>query len=140
LWRLIRVTRGAIEHEKRRFGRVAVRSKVRLSSDQGEMDCETVNVSLNGRMVKSPHTVPAGSDVRVSLDMPGGAQPIVGNGAVMGTIGEHQMGIQFNLLRSDESGRRQEFLLPPIIEGWVPRKPKIPFQPLSQAVLNFCSR
>jgi hypothetical protein len=27
------------------------------------------------------------------------------------------MGIQFNLLRTDESGRLQEFLLPLIIEG-----------------------
>jgi hypothetical protein len=36
---------------------------------------------------------------------------------VMRTVGEHQMGIQFNLLRTDESGRLQEFLLPLIIEG-----------------------
>ncbi|MGH9746820.1 MAG: response regulator [Candidatus Acidiferrales bacterium] len=117
LLRLIRVTQGAIEHEKRRFRRVPVRSRVHLSSDQGELDCETIDISLNGMMVKSPRTMPPGSHVRLSLDMPAGAQPIVGNGSVMRTIGEDQMGIQFNLLRTDESGRLQEFLLPLIIEG-----------------------
>ncbi|MGA8145018.1 MAG: response regulator [Candidatus Acidiferrales bacterium] len=117
LLRLIRVTQGAIEHEKRRFRRVAVRSKVRLSSDQGEIDCETNDVSLNGTMVHSARTIPQGSHVRVSLDMPGGAKPIVGNGSIMRTVGDHQMGIQFNLLRTNESGRLQEFLLPLIIEG-----------------------
>src|SRR4029077_20676475 len=80
-------------------------------------DCETIDLSLNGMMVKAPRTVPTGSHVRVSLDMPNGAQPIVGNGSVMRMIGENQMGIQFNLLRTDESGRLQEFLLPLIIEG-----------------------
>jgi DNA-binding response OmpR family regulator len=117
LLRLIRVTQGAIEHEKRRFRRVPVRSKVRLSSELGDIDCETIDLSLNGMMVKAPRTVPTGSHVRVSLDMPNGAQPIVGNGSVMRMIGENQMGIQFNLLRTDESGRLQEFLLPLIIEG-----------------------
>jgi hypothetical protein len=49
--------------------------------------------------------------------MPNGGKPLLGTGAVMRTVGEHQMGIQFNLLRTDESGRLQEFLLPLIIEG-----------------------
>jgi CheY-like chemotaxis protein len=117
LLRLIRVTQGAIEHEKRRFRRVQVRSRVHLSSDRGDFDCETIDVSLNGMMVTSPHTIPRGSRVRLSLDMPDGAKPIEGHGAIMRTMGDHQMGIQFNLLRTDESGRLQEFLLPLIIQG-----------------------
>jgi DNA-binding response OmpR family regulator len=117
LQRLIRVTQGAVEQEKRRFRRVKVRSRVRLRVDQGDIDCETMDLSLNGMMVHSPRTVPVGSRIRMSLDMPNGARPILGTGAVMRTMGEHQMGIQFNLLRTDESGRLQEFLLPLIIEG-----------------------
>ncbi len=117
LQRLIRVAQGAVEQEKRRFRRVPVRSKVRLGSDQRELECETVDLSLNGMMVQSSRTVPLGSHVRVTLDMPNGAKPLLGTGAVMRTVGEHQMGIQFNLLRTDESGRLQEFLLPLIIEG-----------------------
>ena len=117
LLRLVRVTQGAIEHEKRRFRRVPVRSAVRLSSALGEFDCETIDVSLNGMLVKSTKTMPAGSQVRVSLNIPDGAQPIVGMGKVMRTVGENQMGIEFNLLRTDESGRLQEFLLPLIIQA-----------------------
>jgi hypothetical protein len=61
--------------------------------------------------------MPAGSQVRVSLNILDGAPPIVGMGKVMRTVGENQMGIEFNLLRTDESGRLQEFLLPLIIQG-----------------------
>jgi hypothetical protein len=60
------VTQGALEQEKRRLRRVKVRSRVRLSSDQGYLDCETVDVSLNGMMVNSPRSMPAGSAVRAS--------------------------------------------------------------------------
>ena len=83
----------------------------------GEFDCETIDVSLNGMLVKSSKTMPAGSQVRVSLNILDGAQPIVGMGKVMRTVGENQMGIEFNLLRTDECGRLQEFLLPLIIQG-----------------------
>ena len=117
LQRLIRVTQGAVEQEKRRFRRVKIRSKVRLGSEQGDIDCETVDLSLNGMMVHSQRTVPVGSHVRVSLEMPNGAKPILGTGSVMRSMGQHEMGIQFNLLRTDESGRLQEFLLPLIIES-----------------------
>lgn len=116
LLRLIRVTQGAVEQEKRRFRRVRVRSRVRLTSDQGELDCETVDVSLNGMMVDSPRLMPVGSAVRMSLDIPG-SKPILAVGAVKRKIGDHQMGIEFNLLHTDEGGRLQEFLLPLIIEG-----------------------
>ena len=46
-----------------------------------------------------------------------GSKPTLVVGAVKRTIGDHQMGIEFNLLRTDESGRMEEFLLPLIIEG-----------------------
>jgi DNA-binding response OmpR family regulator len=116
LLRLIRITQGTVEHDKRRFRRVKVRSRVSLTSDQGDFDCETVDVSLNGMMVNSPKVAPAGSAVRVSLEIPGSA-PILAAGSIKRIIGDHQMGIQFDLLRTDESGRLQEFLLPLIIEG-----------------------
>jgi len=94
LQRLIRVTQGAVEQEKRRFRRVKIRSKVRLGSEQGDIDCETVDLSLNGMMVHSQRTVPVGSHVRVSLEMPHGAKPILGTGSVMRSMGQHEMGIQ----------------------------------------------
>ena len=117
LQRLIRAAQGTIEQEKRRFRRVKVRSKVRVISSLGDMDCETVDLSLNGMLLDCPRTVEPGSSIRLSLDIPGGSHPVLGSGLVTRTVGDHQMGIQFNLLRADESGRLQEFLLPLIIEG-----------------------
>ena len=67
LLRLVRATQGAIEHERRRFRRVAIQSKVRLTSELQEWEGQTVDVSLNGMLVTVvPGSVPAGSNVCVS--------------------------------------------------------------------------
>jgi len=114
---LIRAARGAVEQEKRRFRRVQLRSEVRLTCEGTDMDCETVDLSLNGMLVNCPRTIAPGSPVRISLNIQGGGQPLLGSGVVARTVGDRQMGIQFNLLRADENGRLQELLLPLIIEG-----------------------
>jgi DNA-binding response OmpR family regulator len=115
LLRLVRATHGAIEHERRRFRRVALQSKVRLSSDSGEIEGETIDVSLNGLLVRASRQIPAGSTVRVSLHLSPDTKPIVGSGFVMRTLADNRMGIQLNQLTMAESGRLQEFLLPLIL-------------------------
>ncbi|MGD1211058.1 MAG: response regulator [Candidatus Acidiferrales bacterium] len=112
LLKLMRATQGAIEHERRRFRRVALQSRVRLSFDNGEMEGETIDVSLNGMLVRAPRQFPIGSTVRVSLYLSPGKKPIVGSGLVVRTLGENRMGIQLNQLTMVESGRLHEFLLP----------------------------
>jgi len=115
LLKLVRATQGAIEHERRRFRRVAVQSKVRLSFDNGDIEGETIDVSLNGMLVQAPGQVPTGSTVRVRLHLSPDAKPIVGSGFVMRTLADNRMGIQLNQLSVAESGRLQEFLLPLIL-------------------------
>jgi hypothetical protein len=115
LLKLVRATQGAIEHERRRFRRVALQSRVRLTFDSGEIEGETIDVSLNGMLVRAARQVPAGSTVRVSLHLLPGTKPIVGSGFVMRTLGDNRMGIQLNQLTMAESGRLQEFLLPLIL-------------------------
>ena len=112
LLHLIRATRGAIEHEKRRFRRVRHRAPVRLTWDKMEVQGETVDISLNGMLVKAARCVPSGSMVEVNLELSPGSKPIVGPAAVMRTMGENQMGIEFTQLNKIESSRLQEFLLP----------------------------
>jgi DNA-binding response OmpR family regulator len=112
LLHLIRATRGAIEHEKRRFRRIRHRARVRLTSDNLELQGETVDISLNGMLVEAARCVPPGSMVEVSLELSPGSKPIVGLGLVMRTMGENQMGIEFNRLSRTESSRLQGFLLP----------------------------
>jgi len=112
LLHLIRATRGAIEHEKRRFRRVRHRAPVRLTWDKMEVQGETVDISLNGMLVKAARCVPSGSMVEVNLELSPGSKPIVGPATVMRTMGENQMGIEFTQLNKIESSRLQEFLLP----------------------------
>jgi CheY-like chemotaxis protein len=112
LTRLIRVTQGAIEHERRRFRRVPLRAKVRLKHAGAESEGETIDLSLNGTLVRSPRVFPAGSSVEISLFLGMNAKPVVGLGSVMRVIGFDQMGIQLDRLSLTESQRLQEFLLP----------------------------
>ena len=115
LLKLVRATQGAVEHERRRFRRVSLQSKVRIDSEKGEWEGETIDISLNGMLVKGPRSIPAGSPVHVSLYLPPEARPVVGFGSVVRVLGGNRMGIQLNRLTMAESGRLQEFLLPLIL-------------------------
>jgi DNA-binding response OmpR family regulator len=112
LMRLIRVTQGTIEHERRRFRRVPVQAKVRLKSDKAELLGETIDISLNGALVRAPHTLPLGCLVEVSLYLLAGTEPVVGLGSVVRILSSNQMGILLDRFPVSEIGRLQEYLLP----------------------------
>ncbi|HXQ25822.1 MAG TPA: response regulator [Candidatus Acidoferrales bacterium] len=115
LLKLIRATQGAVEHERRRFRRIPFQSRVRLDSEKGEWEGETIDVSLNGMLVKCPRSIPAGSPIHVSLYLSPEMKPVVGFGSVVRVLGGNRMGIQLNQLTMAESGRLQDFLLPLIL-------------------------
>lgn len=115
LLKLIRATKGTIEHERRRFRRVALRARVELTNANQELVCETVDVSLNGMLVQAPRILAKGSSVQFALHLSPGSKPILGTGEVMRVIGANQMGIQMHPLPVAESARMQEFLLPMIM-------------------------
>jgi DNA-binding response OmpR family regulator len=112
LMRLIRVTQGTIEHEKRRFRRVPVQAKVRVKCGDRSVDGETIDISLNGTLVRASHTFPVGSPVEVSLYLLAGRPPVAGLGSIMRVVEGNQMGIQLDRMPAAESGRLQEYLLP----------------------------
>ncbi len=127
LLKLIRATQGAIEHERRRFRRVALRSRVHLGHDQQEWEGETIDISLNGMRVKGPTHLTAGMTVRVNLYLSPEMKPIVGLGSVMRLLNGNEIGIQLNQLTLAESGRLQDFLLPLIFrEGQQELSSKVP--------------
>jgi CheY-like chemotaxis protein len=111
LLKLIRATQGAIEHERRRFRRIPMRSKVILDFDHYQWIGETIDVSLEGMQVIGPKSLPAGSAVYVYLHLPG-MKPIEGLGSVVRVLSDDSMGIQLNQITLAESGRLHEFLLP----------------------------
>jgi DNA-binding response OmpR family regulator len=119
LLRLIRATQGAIEHERRRFRRVPLEARVRLQFDEAEVEGITIDVSLNGMLVRipGPATIPSAPSVRVSLHPPNNGQmPITGSGSIVRHLGADRVGIHLNRLAPIENSRLQEFLLPMILK------------------------
>jgi DNA-binding response OmpR family regulator len=112
LMSLIRVTQGSIEHEKRRFRRVAVRAKVHVRCGDRTVDGETIDMSLNGTLVRASNTFPVGSPVEVKLYLLSGKPPVAGLGSITRVVEGNQMGIQLDQWPISESGRLQDYLLP----------------------------
>jgi CheY-like chemotaxis protein len=115
LLRLIRVTSGAIEREKRRFTRVKLRCKVSIDSPQASVGGNTLDLSLGGILVQADRTFPSGTPVTVKLEIEPGLPPLHSAARIVRVIGTDCMGIQFENLGSKESARLQQFLLPLIL-------------------------
>jgi DNA-binding response OmpR family regulator len=112
LLRLVRATQGAIDDIHRRTRRVPVKSKVRITFRGQEIEGETVNVSLEGMLIRTPRMLPIGSSVGVSLHLNQATKPVVGAGSVVRLVGHEQMGIHLGRLTLEESQKLQEYLLP----------------------------
>jgi DNA-binding response OmpR family regulator len=113
---LIRATEGTIERERRRFRRVPIQIKVRLKSAKSEVVGETIDISLNGALVRSSQTLPVGSLMEVSLYLRNASRPVVGLGSVVRLLDNARMGILLNRFPMAEIGRLQEYLLPGIFD------------------------
>src|SRR5262249_25162738 len=61
--RLVRAAQGKIEMERRRTRRVPIQSKIQLRSAGQMIEGETVNISIEGVLVKAAKTAPIGSSV-----------------------------------------------------------------------------
>lgn len=112
LLRLIRATQASTEHERRRTRRVPVKSRVQLSHGSQQIDAESIDVSMEGVLVKAPRSFPVGSSVTVAMHLSNGMRPVTGAGCVVRLSAGNQMGIHLGRLEVTESQRLQEFLLP----------------------------
>ena len=84
---------------------------------------ETIDVSLNGALVTTPHAIPVGSLVEISLYLFAGGKPVVGLGTIVRVSSNNQMGILLDRLPPAESGRLQDFLLPKIEDRYPANNP-----------------
>jgi hypothetical protein len=71
-----------------------------------------VDISPSGTLIKAGRTIPTGSVVLVSTELPERMKPIVSEGSVVRIVGGNQMGIHFERLTPEVAERLQEFLLP----------------------------
>jgi len=112
LLKLIRATQGTIDYGRRRTRRVALQSKVKLSSGAEVVEGETIDVSLCGLLVRAGRTLARGTLVRISMELAPKMKPVVAAGSVVRVLEGNVMGIQLDQLPVAESERLQEFLLP----------------------------
>jgi CheY-like chemotaxis protein len=115
LLRLIRVTEGVIQHEKRQYQRVRVACKASLQSGQERCSGKTLDLSLNGAMVQADKVFAIGSIVQMELELTRG-KPVFRAGArVVRVVGNNCMGLHIEKMPLAESAKLQEFLIPLIL-------------------------
>jgi len=115
LLKLIRVAENSIERERRRYTRLPVRCSALLESNGKQLEGATVDISSGGMLVRSYLAFPAGTLVKVKLELKTGSTPLEFEARVVRTIGTDCMGLEFNQLDPKQSARLQEFLLPLIL-------------------------
>jgi DNA-binding response OmpR family regulator len=114
LLNLSRTTHSAVERERRHYQRVVVSRNVHLAFGGNTLEGQTIDVSLNGLLVRVPRTLAIGSHVGVRLFLSPGAQPITADAKVVRVAGE-SMGIHLENIGKETSRRLQNFLLPLIL-------------------------
>ena len=114
LLNLSRTTHGVVERERRHYQRVVVSRNVHILFDRDTLEGQTIDVSLNGLLVRAARTLAVGSPVSIRLFLTSGSQPITANGTVVRVAGPH-MGIHLARIAQDASKRLQDFLLPLIL-------------------------
>jgi len=112
---LVRVSHSVNRVEKRRFHRVSVQRKAELEANGSILAGETVDLSLNGLLLRTSGAFPAGSHVRVRLILNSGKPPVVTSGIVARVPSPNSMGIHFESIGANESKQLQDFLLPLMI-------------------------
>lgn len=115
LLNLIRVTQTLNRVEKRRFQRIAVRQKVEVEFNGDILQGDTIDLSLNGLLVRGSRTFPPGSHVKIRLALSPGKPPLAVRGTVARVINSDSMGIHLDAAGISESKQLQDFLLPLMI-------------------------
>jgi CheY-like chemotaxis protein len=115
LLKLIRAAEGSIERERRLFTRVRIRRSVPIESKNEHADGITLDLSLGGMLVQVQPVFPAGTLVRVTLELEAGKAPWRSDARVVRNVLADCMGIQFENPAAKESKLLQAFLLPLIL-------------------------
>lgn len=111
LLRLIRATSGMEEGEKRQTRRVPFEARVEAVSGREFLIGKTVDISLNGILMRAPRTLPVDTGVWLNIFLSQRMNPLAATGSVARVTARGEMGIHLNKLTVGESIGLQEFLL-----------------------------
>jgi len=124
LLNLVRITHSVNRVEKRRFHRVIARQKAWIIWGQDALEAQTVDLSLNGLLVRSTRTFPSGSRIMVRLELFPGKGALAIPGVVARVAAPDSMGIHFDSIGWRESKQLQDFLLPLMLTPAAPAPSK----------------
>jgi CheY-like chemotaxis protein len=115
LLRTIQISSGPIDRERRRLQRVKVKCRVSIESGPDRLDGETVDLSLNGMLVRATRTLGVGTVVNVALTPPSATEPIRTSARIVRTEGNELIALQLEGTGKIETKRLGEFLVPLIV-------------------------
>ncbi len=94
-----------------------VKCKVSIESEHGHFDGETLDLSLNGMLIRAGQILPIGSTVNVTLMLPPVTAPVALAAHIVGIVGNELIEFQLRDVGKDESDRLGEFLVPLIVSA-----------------------
>ena len=109
---LARVTHSTNQQERRRFHRVPVKLKVEMQWTGQSLAGETIDVSLNGLLVRAARTLPVNMLLKIQLFLSPGKPPISASGTVARLLSADSMGIHLHKIEKAGASQLQDFLLP----------------------------
>jgi len=122
LLRLLRITQGPIDRERRRFTRVSVRRPVAICLGKERVRAMTVDLSASGMLVQAEQRFSVGATLEFSLDLGMNWKPVQGVARVIRFVGDDFMGLEFQSLPVAQVEILEEFLLPLILRFVSPAK------------------
>jgi CheY-like chemotaxis protein len=112
LLRLLRVVEAPMERERQRFARVHVNCQVTMEADDKRTEGTTLDLSVNGMMVKSSHVFPVDTRLQINLKLDRSESEIRGAARVVRLVGDDCMGLFLETVSATERAKLQDFLLP----------------------------
>src|SRR6202000_935915 len=116
LMRLLRVTQGAVERERRRYARIHTACKVVMEFKDQNSFGPTIDMSLTGMRVKMNRLFPVNSIVTTTLELVPDTPRLTFKCRVVRQIDDDCMGVEYEALDEQESQKLEEFLLPRVLE------------------------
>ena len=116
LMRLLRVTQGAVERERRRYTRINTACRVIMESKGQNSFGTTIDMSLTGMRVKMNRQFPVNSIVTTTLELIPDTPRLSFKCRVVRQIDGDSMGVEYEGLDEQESQKLEEFLLPRVLE------------------------
>jgi CheY-like chemotaxis protein len=116
LMRMLRVTQGAVERERRRYARIVAASPVTMELGGQLASGSTVDISLTGMRVKMNRNFPINSVVHTTLELMPNTPKLTFKTRVVRQIESDSMGLEYEGMGEKESQKLEEFLLPRVLE------------------------